>query len=60
MSSSEGLSEYVRVVAHARGLALRDEWVPDVTLHLKRLLEAAELLERCDMTSPELAPRFEP
>ncbi len=59
MLSSE-VAEYVRVVASLRGLAIEEAWVPAVTVHLSRLLEAAQIVERSEMKSQDLAPRFEP
>ncbi len=60
MSSSENLTALVRAAAAACAIPLREEWIPDVAIHLQRLLDAAALLDATDMTSEELAPRFEP
>ncbi len=60
MSFSEGLSDYVRAVAALRGLTIEEAWVPSVTAHLKRLLDAAQIVERSELKSQDLAPRFEP
>jgi len=60
MSFSEGLSDYVRAVAALRGLTLEEAWVPSVTVHLKRLLDASQIVERSELKSQDLAPRFEP
>lgn len=60
MSHSESLTQYVRALATLRGLAIDDDWLPAVELHLKRLLDATELIEKSPLTSQDLAARFEP
>ena len=59
-SSDDELLDFVRSVARMRAIAIESEWMPEVALHLRRLLHAAESLERSNMRSQELAPRFEP
>ena len=60
MSSSEGLADYVRMVAALRGLPIEEAWIPAVTLHLQRLLDASQVVEQSRFKSLDLAPRFEP
>lgn len=60
MSCSEGLEDYVRVVAALRGLTIDEAWVPAVTMHLQRLIDASQIVERSELKSQDLAPRFEP
>ena len=59
-SSDDELLDFVRSVASMRAIEIESEWIPEVALHLRRLLDAAESLERSNMRSQELAPRFEP
>lgn len=58
--SDDELLDFVRSVARVRAIAIEPAWIPEVALHARRLLDAAEFLERSSMTSQELAPRFEP
>jgi hypothetical protein len=60
MSSYEELSDYIRAAAKACGIQVNEAWIPSVALHLKRLLEASEVVGESGMTSIDLAPRFEP
>jgi hypothetical protein len=57
---SEELWGYIRAVAGARGIPVDEKWLPSIELHLKRLLDAADLVDKSELKSPDLAPRFEP
>ena len=59
-SSEEPLREHLRALARARGIAIDEPWLSAVELHLKRLLEAARVVEASELPVPELAPKFEP
>lgn len=58
--SSEPLADELRALAAARGIPIEDAWLPAVELHFRRLLEAAAVLDRSEMSSDDLAPKFEP
>lgn len=60
MLSSEQLTAYVRALAQMRGLSIEDAWMPGVEMSLRRLLEAAALVDESELRSDDLAPRFEP
>jgi hypothetical protein len=57
---SEELTGYIRAIAEARGIPVDEKWLPGIELHLKRLLDAAALLDKSGLKSQDLAPRFEP
>jgi hypothetical protein len=59
MSESE-LHAYVRAVSKARGLPLDEAWVPAIALHLRRLLDAAAVLDEARLDAADPAPKFEP
>jgi hypothetical protein len=54
------LEKYVFEAEKALGLSLRPEWRPAIAEHYRRLLEAAEVLEKSGLTSAEPATKFEP
>ena len=60
MLYSEELTVYIRAVADARGIPIDEKWMPGIELHLKRLLDAAALVDKSGLKSQDLAPRFEP
>jgi hypothetical protein len=60
MLPSDELEKYVATAAGTRGIPVDPAWLPEIALHLGRLLEAARLLEQSKMTSQDLAPRFDP
>jgi hypothetical protein len=54
------LERYVEEAAKPLGLSIEPAWRPLVAEHLRRLLEAAELIERSQLGDAEPATRFEP
>lgn len=60
MSPSDDFEEFVRVSTRMLGLPVEDAWVGAISLHLKRLLEAAAVLDESGFRSNDLAPRFDP
>jgi len=58
--SSEPLADELRAIASARGIPIDEQWLPAIELHFRRLLEAAAALDRSEMKSDDLAPKFEP
>ena len=60
MSYSDELAIYIRAVAEARGIPVDEKWMPGIELHLKRLLDAAALVDKSRLKSQDLAPRYEP
>ena len=60
MSSYEELADYIRAVARAQRIPIEEAWIPSIALHLKRLLDASEVVGESAMRSIDLAPRFEP
>ena len=59
-SSEESLREHLRALARARGIAIDEPWLPAVELHLRRLLEAAQVVDASEPTVQPLAPKSEP
>lgn len=47
-------------MAAARGIAIDEKWLPAVELHLKKLLDAAAVVDKSEMKSQDLAPKFKP
>lgn len=60
MSSSEALREQVRLLAGLQGIALEEQWIAAIELHLRRLLDARSALDESRLNAQEMAPRFEP
>jgi hypothetical protein len=54
------LERYVEEAAKPLGLPIEPAWRPVVAEHLRRLLEAADLIERSALRGAEPATRFEP
>jgi hypothetical protein len=59
-SEAAELERFVQAAAHALGLEIRPEWRPAVAEHYRRLLEAAEVIERSPLPTTEPATKFEP
>jgi hypothetical protein len=59
-SSEEPLREHLRALARARGIVIDEQWLPAVELHLRRLLEAAQVVDASEPPVQPLAPKLEP
>jgi hypothetical protein len=54
------LEHYVAEAEKALGLTLRPEWRPAIAEHYRRLLEAADVLEKSGLAGAEPVTKFEP
>lgn len=54
------LQQFVEQAGKALGLNLQPEWRPAIAEHYRRLLEAAEVLEKSALTTAEPVTKFEP
>ena len=54
------LEPYVQEAAKALGIPIEPAWIRPVTEHLRRLLEAAEVLEQSGLCDAEPVIRYEP
>ena len=59
-SDAAELERFIEAAAKALELEIPPEWRPAVAEHFRRLLEAAEVIERSSLPAAEPAPRFEP
>jgi len=59
-SDAAELERFVEAAAKALGLEIRPEWRPALAEHYRRLLEAAEVMERSPLPAAEPATKFEP